>query len=137
MFGRLKQSKSTIVRVDKDTVVAQPDPNAAAIVDTVSGVKVDPECNQVITITCLQQLYNAVGVIPSAPNNSIAVTGYLVSIYFDSTDALVDLIQGQFANIHDLQLFYANQRPDALGTNFTFVSVNGNFIKQISNCQHD
>ena len=80
-----------------------------------------------ITIPCLQQLYNAVGVIPSAPNNSIAVTGYLVSIYFDSIDTLADSIQGEVANIHDLQLFYANQRRDALGSKFTFVSANGNF----------
>ena len=45
---------------------------------------------------------------------------------------LADLIQGQFANINDLQLFYADQRPDAVGSNFTFVSVNGNFTNKIS-----
>ena len=42
------------------------------------------------------------------------------------------MIQGQFANIHDLQLFYANQQPAAEGSNFTFVSVNGKSIKKIS-----
>ena len=125
MFGRFKQFKSTIVRVD--TVVARPDPNVHTIVDTVSGVVVNASCRHTITIPCLQQLYNAVGVIPSAPNNSIAVTGYLVSIYFDSIDTLADSIQGEVANIHDLQLFYANQRRDALGSKFTFVSANGNF----------
>ena len=36
-------------------------------------------------------------------------------------------IQGQFANIADLQLFYADQVPAAVGTNFTFVSVDGNY----------
>ena len=135
MFGRFKQFKSTIVKVDKD--VAQPQTNAAAIVDTVSGLKIDSECSQVVTITCLQQLYNTVGVAPSAPNNSIAVTGFLVSIYFDSIDALADPIQGQIANVHDLQLFYADQRKDALGSNFTFVSVNGNFTEQVFNCRRD
>ena len=45
---------------------------------------------------------------------------------------LADLIQGQFANINDLQLFYADQRPDAVGSNFTFVSVNGSFTNKIS-----
>ena len=40
------------------------------------------------------------------------------------------MIQGQFANIEDLQLFYADQVPAAVGTNFTFVSVDGNFTQR-------
>ena len=31
----------------------------------------------------------------------------------------------QFANIEDLQTFFADQRPDALNSTFKFVSVNG------------
>ena len=79
MFGRFKEHKSTIVRVGTDAVIAQPDPSSPPIID-VSGVVVDASCNQTITISCLQQLYNAVGVIPSAANNSIAVTAYSVRI---------------------------------------------------------
>ena len=131
MFGRLKQLKSTIFSLE-DAVIAEPDPNAPAIVDPVSGTMVDASCNQTITITCLQQLYNAVGVAPSASNNSFAVTGYLVIIYLILVTFLSDLVlQGQNANLNDLQLFYADQRPDAKGSSFTFVSVNGNFTKKI------
>lgn len=107
MFGRFKGSKSTIVRLG-DTV-AQVLQNAAAFVDPVSGVTVDASCNTTITVKCLQQLYNAVGFTPSAKNNSIGITGYL----------------GQFANKQDLQTFYADQRPDALGSSFKFISVKG------------
>jgi tripeptidyl-peptidase-1 len=114
MFGRFNKHKSTVVPVSKNAGIAQIDPNAAPVVDSSSGVTVDASCKQTITITCLQQIYNAVGVLPSASNNSIGITGYL----------------GQFANIHDLQLFYANQRPDASGSNFTFVSVNGGLNDQ-------
>ena len=78
MFGRFKQHKSTIVPVGADAVIAKPDPNAVGI-HSGSGVTVDPSCNKTITIQCLQELYNAVGVVPSATNgNSIAVTAYLV-----------------------------------------------------------
>ena len=130
MFGRLKQLKSTIISLGEDAVIAELDPNAPAIVDAVSGATVDARCNATITITCLQQLYNAVGVVPSASNNSFAVTGYLVIIYLVSVSFLADLVQGQNANLNDLQLFYADQRPDAKGSSFTFVSVNGNFTKK-------
>ncbi|KAF8802988.1 subtilisin-like protein [Phlegmacium glaucopus] len=109
MFGRFKKQKSTVFPVDEGSLIDQLAANAAPFVDAVSGVTVDASCNRTITITCLRQLYNAVGFVPSAANNSIGITGYL----------------GQFANIEDLQLFYANQTPVALGSNFTFVSVNG------------
>jgi tripeptidyl-peptidase I len=39
------------------------------------------------------------------------------------------LTQGQFANIADLETFYADQVPAAVGSNFTFVSVDGKFMK--------
>ena len=83
MFGRFKQHKSTVVPVGSDAVIAHFDSNAAGI-DSGTGVTVNPSCNKTITIQCLQELYNAVGVVPSATNgNSIAVTGYLVGILFD------------------------------------------------------
>lgn len=75
-----------------------------------NGVSVDASCNTTVTITCLKELYSAVGFNTSATNgNQIGITGYLE----------------QFANIADLQLFYADQRPDALNTSFKFISVNG------------
>jgi hypothetical protein len=46
-----------------------------------SGVTVDASCNTTITVTCLKQLYNAVGYVPSGDSkNSIGITGYLVSV---------------------------------------------------------
>ncbi len=100
----------TTFRLDKEvpTTVAA---NAPPInVPSASGGHVDASCNETITITCLQELYNAVGYVPSATiGNKIGITGYL----------------DQFANIQDLQSFFAKQRPDALGSNFTFISING------------
>ena len=80
MFGRFKQHKSTVVSAGPDAVIAQFDSNSAGI-DSGTGVTVNPSCNSTITIQCLQELYNAVGVVPSANiGNSIAVTAYLVRI---------------------------------------------------------
>ena len=80
MFGRFKQHRSTVIPAGPDAVIAEFDPDASGI-DSGSGVTVNPSCNETITIQCLQQLYNAVGVVPSANiNNSIAVTAYLVGI---------------------------------------------------------
>lgn len=79
-------------------------------VPSASGGQVDASCNETITITCLLQLYNAVGFTASATNgNQIGITGYLE----------------QFANREDLQTFYSRQRPEAVGSSFKFVSING------------
>lgn len=108
MFARLQRHK-TLFRwssPEQQTNSA----NLAPFVDPVSGVTVDPTCNLTITLTCLRQLYNAVGYTPSAKvGNSIGITGYLE----------------QFANIQDLQSFYADQLPEALNTSFEFISVKG------------
>ncbi|KAH8810379.1 subtilisin-like protein [Flagelloscypha sp. PMI_526] len=62
-----------------------------------------------VTLQCLADLYKYADYTPSAANNSIGITGYLE----------------QYANNVDLQLFYANQKPTASGTNYTYFSVNG------------
>ncbi|KAF8204657.1 tripeptidyl peptidase A [Pholiota molesta] len=114
MFGRFKPEKSNIF---KATPIPE-DFNTAAksegVVKAASGVTVDASCNQIITITCLQQLYNAVGFTPSAKGNSIGITGYLE----------------QFANFQDLQSFFADQRPDALNSTFDVISVAGGLNNQ-------
>ncbi|TCD70006.1 hypothetical protein EIP91_005256 [Steccherinum ochraceum] len=102
----------------RQVVAAPPDPPAnstpIAVPSAYNG-HVDASCNETITLSCLQQLYNAVGYTPSADNgNQIGITGYLA----------------QFANLADLQSFYADQRPDALNSSFTFVSVNGGLNNQ-------
>ncbi|KAG6828490.1 hypothetical protein H0H92_007805 [Tricholoma furcatifolium] len=116
MFGRFKRDKSTVVRLDETVEEASQRVQdlTATITDATTGAVVDARCNATITISCLQQLYNAVGFVPTAKNNSIGITGYLQ----------------QYANLHDLQLFYADERPDALHSSFKFVSVNGGINNQ-------
>ncbi|KAL9713097.1 hypothetical protein Ac2012v2_004338 [Leucoagaricus gongylophorus] len=104
MFGRFKGSKSTIVSIE-DAPTLKP---STAAIDIGNGVMVDPSCNTTITVDCLKQLYNATN-FEAEGNGSIGITGYLE----------------QFANIQDLQTFFAEQRPDAVGSNFTFISVAG------------
>lgn len=115
-FGRFKKQASTLSIVEDDTPELQP--SQGQIVDPVTGIAVDASCNTTITIKCLQQLYNAVGYEPLANGgNSFGITAYLE----------------QYANIQDLQDFYREQRPDALGTNFTFVSIKGPFLPSQAN----
>ncbi|KAH9023378.1 tripeptidyl peptidase A, partial [Lactarius pseudohatsudake] len=78
-----------------------------------SGVTVDASCNTTITVSCLKQLYNAVGYVPGA-TTSIAITAY----------------SEQFANIGDLQAFYAEQVPQALNSTINFASVRGGLNSQ-------
>ncbi|OBZ70390.1 Tripeptidyl-peptidase sed2 [Grifola frondosa] len=116
MFSRMKSLKSTVrfsdVEISSLAVNADQPPIS---VPSASGGKVDASCNETITITCIQQLYNAVGFTPSAKNgNQIGITGYLE----------------QFANIADLQEFYADQRPDALNSTFKTILINGGLNNQ-------
>lgn len=101
---------STTFRFSKE-VTSTVSANAPPIkVPSASKGQVDASCNSTITVTCLQQLYNAVGFKPSGKNgNQIGITGYLE----------------EFANIADLQLFFADQRPDAINSTFKFVSIKG------------
>ena len=105
MFARMKKQRTTF-RWSAQQNVNPPPSNSTITLP--NGVTVDASCNTTVTVSCLKQLYNAVGVNGTAGNgNSVAVTGYLE----------------QFANIHDLQLFYAAEVPAAVGSSFNFVSV--------------
>lgn len=77
MFGRFIIPKLELSNMPEST------PDRAVIPSTglPGHASVDPSCNQTITVTCLQQIYNAVGFEPSAKANSIGVTGFLVSNY--------------------------------------------------------
>ncbi|KAG6899603.1 hypothetical protein C0993_008764 [Termitomyces sp. T159_Od127] len=107
IFAQLRGMKSTIVWSEEAEATMSVQ-NLAPILNAATGTLVDASCNTTITITCLKQLYNAVGLVPSALNNSIAVTGYLE----------------QFANFQDLQSFYAEQNPAAVNSTFDVVSIN-------------
>ncbi|PFH49233.1 hypothetical protein AMATHDRAFT_48849 [Amanita thiersii Skay4041] len=113
MFAQFKGAKSTIFFPDDETETVENHDGQMKVSGSSAG-GVDPSCNTTITITCLQQLYNAVGFKPTAQGNSIGITGYLE----------------QFANLQDLQSFYADQRPDAVNSSFKFISVNGGLNDQ-------
>lgn len=107
-FARLKSLKSTIHSFSKVTGQIEVQTNTPVV--SASGISVDPSCNNTITVTCLKELYNASGVVPSATiNNSFGITGYL----------------GQFANFADLQSFYELEVPEAVNTSFNVISVAG------------
>ena len=111
MFSRFKGLKTTFhfepETLAKTTALADVPPIK---VPSASNGEVDASCNGTITISCLQQLYNAVGFTPSAKDgNGIGITGYLE----------------QYANNQDLQSFYADQRPDALNSTYKEILING------------
>ncbi|KAL0950239.1 hypothetical protein HGRIS_010224 [Hohenbuehelia grisea] len=122
MFGRFKASKSTVHSFEPESAAAAVLKNAvvstgaARTIDNPNGgPPVDASCNTTITVNCLKQLYNAVGVTAKpAKGNQIGLTGYLE----------------QFANEADLQQFYADQVPAALNTSFKFISVKGGLNDQ-------
>jgi tripeptidyl-peptidase-1 len=94
--------------------IAEQDANTKKIL-TAAGVLVDATCNRTVTILCLQQLYGALGYVPSDNvNNSIAVTGYL----------------NDYPSTEDLQLFYADQRRDAINSTFESIQIKGGNINQ-------
>ncbi|KAH9983546.1 peptidase S8/S53 domain-containing protein [Russula compacta] len=81
---------------------------------TPPGILIDPRlgtnCTDVITVSCIQQLYQMGGYqLAAQSKNAIGITGY----------------GGQFANMQDLQSFYALELPNAVGSTFQVVEVNG------------
>lgn len=110
LFSRFRPLKATF-HFDNEDQASTASASAAAIkVPSASGGQVDASCNTTITITCLKELYNAVGFTPLANSgNQVACTGYL----------------DEFANLADLQLFYKDQVPAAVNSSFKLVSING------------
>lgn len=74
---------------------------------------VNSTCNRAITPTCLAELYNFAN-WKARPNVSttIGVSGFL----------------GQYARYSDWNQFASLYAPNALGSNFTFTSVNGMYL---------
>lgn len=108
MFSRLRKQKTTFRWSTPHNESTLPD---APRIVLPNGIAVDASCNETVTISCLKELYNVGKFNASAKvGNKIGITGYLE----------------QFANIADLQLFYADQRPDAVNSTFEFISINGN-----------
>ena len=112
LFSRFRGMKTTF-HFDQNGASSPAATNTPAIrVPSASGGQVDASCNTTITVTCLKELYNAVGYTPLAnTGNEIAATGYL----------------DQFANLEDLQLFFQDQVPVAVNSSFALISINGGF----------
>ncbi|KAI0252049.1 tripeptidyl peptidase A [Lactifluus subvellereus] len=92
-----------ITTSDNDTTATNT--GSSTLTDPLLGVN----CSRIVTVSCLQQLYNAVGYKPAATDkNAIGITGYL----------------GQFANVADLQSFYTAERPEAVNSQFQTVLIN-------------
>ncbi|EKM59772.1 uncharacterized protein PHACADRAFT_250501 [Phanerochaete carnosa HHB-10118-sp] len=110
LFSRFRASKATL-HFDQAAQTSSTNTDAPAIsVPSASGGTVDASCNTTITVTCLKELYNAVGYTPLVNSgNQVACTGYL----------------DQFANLDDLQLFFADQVPAAVNSSFKLISING------------
>ncbi|CAE6533802.1 unnamed protein product [Rhizoctonia solani] len=78
------------------------------------AVTPDPSCNNTITISCLQALYNTGNYTATVKSNRLGIAGYLE----------------EFANFADLQTFYKKYYPVAVGSNFTVESVNSGINPQ-------
>lgn len=84
-------------------------PDIIPVSNAVNAV-VPSSCSSTITPTCLRDLYNTSTYIPAATNvNKLGVAGYL----------------GEFASTSDLQTFFSKFRPEAKGSSFSIVQVNG------------
>ncbi|KAL1721726.1 peptidase S8/S53 domain-containing protein [Schizophyllum commune] len=111
VFGSLKAFRSTIVLPDDEMTFTR-DAEGNTLLATAAT-----NCTATITVDCIKQYYNATGYEADPTlNNSIGITGYLE----------------EFANYDDLQLFYADQLPEALNSSFDYISVNGGKNNQSS-----
>jgi tripeptidyl-peptidase I len=137
-FGRPKAMRTTFHSLSKLTITLPPlsitllsnitisiNATSGNSTSTGSPTLTDPllgvNCSSVVTVSCIQQLYNAVGYKPVATNkNSIGITGYL----------------DEFANNVDLQSFYAHERPDASNSTFQTVLVNSAYIQDMPLSMH-
>ncbi|KAF8207886.1 tripeptidyl peptidase A [Mycena galopus ATCC 62051] len=116
MFGTFKKLKSTISSITQINSQTQSQ-DLPPVFDQATGLTVDASCNTTVTITCLKEIYNAVGYTPSAHvGNSVGIAAYL----------------NDFANRADLQLFFEDQVPAAAAVNATYalVSVDGGLDPQ-------
>lgn len=75
-----------------------------------SDASIPASCSTTITPACLRVLYNTQSYVPAATSvNKLGIVGYL----------------DEFANRADLQTFFSQFRPDASGSSYTTVLVNG------------
>ncbi|KAG2361728.1 peptidase S8/S53 domain-containing protein [Suillus spraguei] len=113
MFSRFKTFTSTVYKYNQTQAAVSH--RSGETIQGPAGNPVDASCNDVITLSCLRQLYNAEGYKPNAENNNkLGLTGYIE----------------QYANDEDLQQFYKAQHPPAYGSTYTVISINGGMNPQ-------
>ncbi|KAG2068080.1 subtilisin-like protein [Suillus decipiens] len=111
MFARFKAFKTTVHKHNQiHAAVSHRPGEPGKTITGPAGNPVNASCNEIITLSCLRQLYNAEDYKSNAKNhNKLGLTGYLE----------------QYANDRDLQRFYEAQNPPAHGSNYTLISING------------
>ncbi|EIM80876.1 tripeptidyl peptidase A [Stereum hirsutum FP-91666 SS1] len=115
MFSRTRRFRASFIWDDEGSanIVADVIGLESNFSSTHTGI--DPGCRTRITVSCLKQIYNAVGYNTTRDNgNQIAVTGYLE----------------EFANKQDLHSFFAQQRSDAIDSSFKEILINGGLNSQ-------
>ncbi|KAA1477121.1 subtilisin-like protein [Dentipellis sp. KUC8613] len=112
MFDEMKDMRATF-RLEDDKPLAQ---SANGTVKGPAGQDIPASCNTTVTPACLQALYRTEGYVPKAAEkgNRIGIAGYLE----------------QFVNFADLQNFFRQFRPDAVGANVTVMLVDGGLNDQ-------
>ncbi|KZT24082.1 subtilisin-like protein [Neolentinus lepideus HHB14362 ss-1] len=113
MFDRMKAMRATYML---DATLSPVGEANGATVKGPAGQDIPLSCNTTVTPACLQVLYSTEGYVPQAAEkgNKIGVAGYLE----------------QYVSFADLQTFFTQFRPDAMGTNVTVVSVDGGLNDQ-------
>lgn len=105
-FGTMRSMRATSFLQPEIKAIDNSVDNSTLDVDAT----VPSSCATTITPACLRALYNTVNYVPSQTSrNGLGVAGYL----------------DEFANRADLQTFFQRFRPDAAGSSFTTVRVNG------------
>lgn len=94
-----------------------------------SGFSVPASCNTKITPDCLARLYGTKGYVPKATKkNAIGIAGYLDEFANDADlqASILPLNLNLLINInHNRQAFEKEFKPEAAGSGFTLVQLNG------------
>lgn len=117
-FGEMRAHTNHVhdMEVIRNAVTAKVVANTKLMMSTLASANiaaVNTTCNRAITPTCLAELYNFQGWQGNSNfSTTIGVSGFL----------------GQYARYSDWQQFAQMYAPNALNSNFSFISVNGMFF---------
>lgn len=126
MFGTMRAMKSTSFVQSS----VSPVPASEGVEESgPSGFSVPASCNTKITPDCLARLYGTKGYVPKATKkNAIGIAGYLDEFANDADlqASILPLNLNLLINInHNRQAFEKEFKPEAAGSGFTLVQLNG------------